>query len=440
MKLLFNKSLIFSFSLLVFAIYSSSPVFAVLNPFQGQQQDYTVTFRGNGEAAVESRIVFTNQKDTAQNSFSFTIPKVKTDELMILQQKLSPVCERYDYSKTIVPFDERECLEYKEPDYNSTYYYDTQDAEYKNADFKVDGDKVKVTLPYEIAPDDSSALIISYYAFGYTTETLGRFSFNFETFKVDERVKNVNVSIGVDSELILKDQKSEVNYRPHGGIAETNLSADSGSAIKGKELDQAVSQIGTQGLIQKSASNLAEKESFTVKGEYAKQWIALYYDRIAIAAIIVTGIVAIFWVASKRFKSKSKAQSTKAVKSQTSSISTFGPKGVAELIAGLVSAGAVVGLIAILRVIESGGYFVSSTDEFIDIALSLIVLLLFVLAIFGPAIFVGAKKGWRSILAILGFELGWIIVFLLIYILIFPNGVDYSEPPLYESGGGAILD
>ena len=438
---LFNRSLIILSALLVFAIYSSSPVFAALTPFRGQQQDYTVTFRGNGEAAVESRIVFTNQKDTAQNSFSFTIPKVKTDDLMILQQKLAPVCERYDYSKSIVvPFEERECLRYSEPDYTSTYYYDTQDAEYKNADFKVDGDKVKVTLPYEIAPDDSSALIISYYAFGYTTETLGRFSFNFETFKVDERVKNVNVSIGVDSELILKDQKSEVNYRPNGGIAETNLSADSDSAIKGKELDQAVSQIGTQGLIQKSASNLAEKESFTVKGEYAKQWIALYYDRIAIAAIIVTGIVAIFWVASKRFKSKSKSSSTKAVKSQTSSISTFGPKGVAELIAGLVSAGAVVGLIAILRVIEGGGYFVSSTDEFIDIALSLIVLLLFVLAIFGPAIFVGAKKGWRSILAILGFELGWIIVFLLIYILIFPDGVDYSEPPLYESGGGAILD
>ena len=434
---LFNKSLIFSFSLLLFAIYSSSPVFAVLNPFQGQQQDYTVTFRGNGEAAVESRIVFTNQKDTAQKTFSFTIPKVKTDELMILQQKLSPVCERYDYSKTIVPFDERECLEYKEPDYNSTYYYDTQDAEYKNADFKVDGDKVKVTLPYEIAPDDSSALIISYYAFGYTSETLGRFSFNFETFKVDERVKNVNVSIGVDSELILKDQKSEVNYRPNGGIAETNISADSGSAIKGKELDQAVSQIGTQGLIQKSASNLAEKESFTVKGEYAKQWIALYYDRIAFAVIVVAGLVAVFWVASKWLKTKTKSHSSKE---QKSSISTFGPKGMAELIAGLVSAGVVVGLVVAVRIVAYSGYLISSTDEFINLAISIVILLLFVLAIFGPAIYVGAKKGWRSVLAILGFELGWIIIFILIYVLVFPSGVQQSDPyPVYDNFEGSLL-
>lgn len=435
---LFNRSLIILSALLVFAIYSSSPVFAALTPFRGQQQDYTVTFRGNGEAAVESRIVFTNQKDTAQNSFSFTIPKVKTDDLMILQQKLAPVCERYDYSKSIVvPFEERECLKYSEPDYTSTYYYDTHDAEYKNADFKVDGDKVTVTLPYEVAPDDSSAIIISYYAFGYTTETLGRFSFNFETFKVDERVKNVNVSIGVDSELILKDQKSEVNYRPNGGIAETNLSADSGSAIKGKELDQAVSQIGTQGLIQKSASNLAEKESFTVKGEYAKQWVALYYDRIAIAVIVVAGLVAVFWFASKWLKTKTKSHSSKA---QKSSISTFRPKGIAELIAGLVSAGVVVVLMVVVRIVVYGGYLISSTDDFINLAISIVILLLFVLAIFGPAIFVGAKKGWRSVLAILGFELGWIIIFILIYVVVFPSGVQQSDPyPVYDGFEGSLL-
>jgi hypothetical protein len=62
-----------------------------------------------------------------------------------------------------------------------------------------------------------------------------------------------------------------------------------------------------------------------------------------------------------------------------------------------------------------------------DVAFSAITAIIYIfagaIAIFGPAIFMASKRGWRSLVAVLVYEFLWLFLFLIIYVVLFRTGV-----------------
>ena len=93
------------------------------------------------------------------------------------------------------------------------------------------------------------------------------FTFEFKTLQVPERIKKIRVAVNVDSDLAIRGGQSSVNYNfdffgvSQGGSISTPIADPS--------LNRAVSYIGTQGALLKTASELSPNETFSVKGEKA---------------------------------------------------------------------------------------------------------------------------------------------------------------------------
>src|SRR3990167_7697476 len=64
------------------------------NPPQvlGQDHAYSVTFRGNGEAVVSAKVVFTNLTDTPLSSISLRVPKVDAKDIIVFQVLRDKTC------------------------------------------------------------------------------------------------------------------------------------------------------------------------------------------------------------------------------------------------------------------------------------------------------------------------------------------------------------
>ena len=136
--------------------------------FFGQNHFYSVIFRGNGEAIVYARIVFTNNTEQAQKEFSFEIPGVTPTELVVFQQKINSICARPGYGGPEMP-----CAQYKEPVFENysagvspsygvdeMMMYRNWETEYKKATTTLSGNLYKLSLPFEVTPSKSSALVI----------------------------------------------------------------------------------------------------------------------------------------------------------------------------------------------------------------------------------------------------------------------------------------
>ena len=53
--------------------------------FLGQDHKYSVVFRGNGEAVVSVKIIFTNKSESNLNEIRLRIPKVEPKEVSVYQ-------------------------------------------------------------------------------------------------------------------------------------------------------------------------------------------------------------------------------------------------------------------------------------------------------------------------------------------------------------------
>ena len=63
------------------------------------------------------------------------------------------------------------------------------------------------------------------------------------------------------------------------------------------------------------------------------------------------------------------------------------------------------------------------------------IILVYLLVIFGPAIFAMSRHGWRAFLLIILAEFLWLIIFLILYLLLFQSGIapNYFGPqPIIE--------
>ena len=386
----------------------------------GQNHFYTVIFRGNGEAITYAKIAITNSDEKPLAEFSFEIPKVSPSEIVMYQMKLPQECVRYNYDDPARP-----CLEYRDPDYAKEYYYygySNGQAEYQKIQYTKSGNLYRLTLPIQVEPYKSTAIIVGYAAKGYVTESFGLYKFNFETLKVPSRIQKIRVAIDVDSDLLLKGKRSSVNYNTTG-LDMGKLAAP--QSMSSRDLDKVVGSIGSYGPLVKEAKNLAPNESFIVKGQYARSWVRLHLSSIFLTVLIVAAIFAGIYFLTKflkrrggqngQFRSEANQQTTTQM--PQSSIGAF---NLTNIFVSLLSVLFVIGLTYLLKFLFESDLFYSMNADAVFVVVGFItIILLYVLVIFGPAVIVAIKHGWKSLVSILIAEFLWFLVSLVIYLVLF---------------------
>ncbi|MBU1131772.1 hypothetical protein KKC32_00780 [Patescibacteria group bacterium] len=389
----------------------------------GQNHYYTVIFRGNGEAITYAKIAITNSDEKPLTEFLFEIPKVSPEEMVIYQMKLPQECVNYDYTDPARP-----CLEYRDPDYAQQYYYagnGNGKTEYQKIQYTKSGNLYRLILPTPVESYKSTAIIIAYAAKGYVSESLGLYKFNFETIKVPSRIQQIRVAVDVDSDLLLKGKRASVNYNATG-LQSSELSASVG--ISDRNLDNVVGMIGSYAPFVKDAKNLAPNESYLVKGQYSTSWFRLYLSSIL---LVIFGIAAIFvgvYFLSKFLKRRGGKNEQPTIgtgqqivsRNQQSSISIL---NLTNASVSFLSAILVVGLTYLFSFVSESNLFRAFNPDLIfGIVAIITIILLYALVIFGPAIIVAIKHGWKSLISILIAEFLWFVMFLAIYFALFQSG------------------
>lgn len=393
--------------------------------FFGQHHSYHVTFRGNGEAIVFARLVVQNAQNTPMTGYTFEVPGVIPSEMTMYQQILPRPCLQWEplvQGSVQRPM----CLKYNEPDYQSSTYsnyyqrgHADQNVEYKKIIYSETENVYTITFPEHLNPNQTSAIVLAYTAHGYVKKNLGLYTFSFETIKVPSRVQDVKVAVDVDSELYLKGKKAEVQYNIDY-TSTASLGAATSVGLSSKEMDRTVQSIGTAGAITKNAKNLAPNEGFLVTGTYAKSpWRLNLFAIIAtiVVFLIVAALITFVTIVIKR-KRRNRRNTDEDVVGHVNQESSRHPSvfGWRSLVAGIISAGCIVA-ITFFMMFLANTRVVQRLDEVIAISAFIGVLLLYVLVIFGPALWLGSNHGRKIALATLVYELAGFLLFLLLYVL-----------------------
>jgi hypothetical protein len=398
--------------------------------FLGQDHDYSLVFRGNGEAVVSIRVVLTNKGEDALSEISLRVPKVIPREIFVYQVIREKQCIRYKqqvYDPIIRTYPPQECAEYQDPDYYS--YYGR--AKYQRAENEYESDTVKITLPKPIDPDKSGSYFIYFRALGYAKKSaFSVFKYEFESLKVDDDIRNLRVGISTDSDLVLRGAEGEVQYR-FTDVSEATFSAVGGVApLESTAVDTFYRSIG-QGRIMKSASNLAPLESYTVEGSYADNRLQLFAKEILtgllIALVLIAIAILIIRLIVRRVSTPAKSSDAKPPSSEI-------PK-MALISTGVGFASSLLMAGYTLVVILLGSLITNTVSyQYNSVVVLFLVLISFgvyTLLLFGPALYFGVKKGigWGIATAIL--TVFWLFLFLGVAVLvIFLVGASTGSSPI----------
>jgi hypothetical protein len=410
----------------------------------GQQHSYTVTMRGNGEAVVMARIVFTNTGDKVQNTFDFQAPgSAAPSELSGFQQNYPQVCSRYgptplksssgaNVVPTILP-----CLEYLTPDYSSAY---GQGVEYKKLKFASSGgNNYRVTLPLPVESQQTSSILISYSSMGYTHGSFGSYSFSFQTLKVNQRVASSSVAISVDADQYLQG-KSSVSYQP---TVKNEISAQVGAVSPNYQtLNQVSDSLGRGGEVDKQANDLAPGDTLTVTGRYASSLFLLHLPGLLATLGFLVLVVVILFVLRKRIMKffhthhapRKNAPSVAALAAQPGAASAhIHPPtifaGAGNVLAGLISALGVSGVTWFASwYTQSQLYSQNQADTFTSTLIMITVVLAYLLFGLGPSVYLAAThRDWRRLVFAVTFEVLFLVAFVFIYAVAI--GPLFNPPP-----------
>lgn len=404
----------------------------------GHDHAYSVTFRGNGEAVVSAKVVFTNLTENPLNTMSLRVPKVDAKDVIVFQVLQEKTCigGYQQQSQEVRPGTPLVCNQYQDPDYYGYY----GNSKYQKAQSELHGDTIDITLPQPVKTNGSGAFLVYYRVFGYAKKNLfGAYTFTFETLKVEDKIRNLTVGISTDSDLVLKGAKGKVNYRFNEASMMALKSSDAGVAMASPQFDQYYQQIG-YGTITKNASNLQPLDSYTVKGAYAENSLRLYGKEVTIAIVVLFAFIAIcIYLGKKLLASLSgpKKSDSKEVNTIAPYLSAVGVGFVASFFILAYTIGLFV-LHAMLR--ELFGY--DNTLFFINMLVGLLSLAIYAFLLFVPSLVMGFKKG--SALGIGTFAATVVCVFFeLIVALLMLFALSRNGRPPYEifqsmMGGGMM--
>lgn len=426
--------------------------------FLGQNHNYSVTFRGNGEAVVSARIIFSNLEEATMSAMTLRVPRVVPQDVMVYQISREPQCIRYrSYDsptssvtpdgnmmyqeslriKPITPV----CEEYQEPDYTQYWYGGNT---YHKAQVTTGTDSITISLPKPVKPNGSGAFILYYRAVGYAKKDMfGAFNYTFETLKVEDRIQSLQVGISTDSDLVMKEAKGKVNYQTSMAAAPAaELRADSaGAAFKNSQLDNVIQQIG-YGTIVKTSSNLQPLDSYKVTGAFAEAEWMLYGNQISgwIIAVLVILIIVIFAVRFLVMWLKKHRQDSSKQKSSGNQ-AMFAIEVVAlSFISSLLIGGYCIAVFFVLTMFERMfSYYSGFLGVFVVLMLAAVSFAVLSFLLFGPAIFVGLKQGmWKGAI-VFSATVAWLVMFfMVILIILFTFRYSPSYPtPIYNMMGAS---
>jgi len=387
------------FATLLFGL--TAPASAQEELFFGQEHNYSVTLRGNGEAVVMARVSFTNFTESDLSTLKL-YSKDSLNQLAAYQQVLPDVCEQNVYNKETGL---SSCARYAKQNYysdSSYYYYESRKAEATYHKLKITqvGDEYAFNLEKPLAADAQGAILLSYRSKDFTDKKLGGlFKFNFTTLAAPVQISEARVAVDVDSELFLKGKKSAVNYAPADGTFALGAEA---TGLTNKNLDKIAGNIGRYGALNKSAKQLGPNETFTVKGSYATTKLRLYTGRAFAFIIVIAAIIVALFVAWKKSKKQpdgvSIAPPANDLTDKDAKINLF--KGL-YLIWSLISALLIFLVSWSIQYLDEINWLrdIPNDMEFIlGIGLILIVLF-FAFLLFGIPLIMASKHGWRAFMA-----------------------------------------
>ncbi len=371
-------------------------------PF-GQTHAYTVTLRGNAEAVVSMKTIFTNYSEATISAMTLQNPKGEIENISAYQVIREPQCIYAPQQITnnlmegikLMPTPYKEvCVEYSDPDYYGGYYYGN--STYVRANVEYDGEAISVTLPKEVSPQKSGSIVLYYRVTGLVNkDAFGAFSYSFETLKIDSPIRSLSVGVNTDSEFQLEGTDTNINYdmaissAPMLATAERDMKQ---GVFVSPEFDSYYQQIG-YGSITKTAADLQPYDSFTVDGRYAKNRAQLYGKKITIASLLGIGfllfIIAIIYRVVQSF-SRNRVITNSKVSNNSFSGSALMAIGIG-FVSSLMVALYTIGLYAFFTILERSYY--SQANMIIVLFVVLISCLVYILFTFGPAVFVGWRRG-----------------------------------------------
>lgn len=404
------------------------PVEPTQPEFLGQDQFYTVTFRGNGEAVVTMKAIFSNLENPTKSTLVYKIPRGQTKDIAAYQVIRERQCVQYEPStdgKTS-PL----CAQYQEPDYYG-YYYGS--SSYLKAQTAINGDTVTVTLPNPVAGNKSGAIILYYRANGYTAKNFaGAYHFVFESPSTDEPVRTMQIGISTDSDLVLKGSQGVVNYAAPEATSKMMAVDRVGGGASGAQFDSFYQQIG-QGTIVKSASNLQAHESYTVDGMYAATQVQLYAKEIVTTILVLILIIALVAFIISRIAKKMKT----APAGNKNSVNVMLAIGVGFATAVVLSLHTA--LVYFITTAVQNSYY-SQFSLLLALGITIVAASIYLLVFIVPAIVVGVKRGlWAGVMTAIStvIWLGIGLVILIGFFLIFNRQLSPAPVLMMKSSGAA---
>jgi hypothetical protein len=410
--------------------------------FLGQDHYYSVTFRGNGEAIINLKIILSNLQDDPLSSVSLRVPMVDPKDIAVYQVIREKQCMNYKYeqpmpiNENLRQIDSQQpqeippteplptkiaptfCEQYQEPDYYNWY----GEAKYQKAQYDLTADTITVILPQPIEINSSGSFVVYYRALGYAKKNLlGAYNFLFETLKINDKIRTLQVGITTDSDLLLRGATGKVNYRFDEGVTALKSTELSMGAIQSPQFDNFYQQIGQGGIV-KTASNLQSLDSYKVKGSYADSLFKLYTKEIVVSVIItLLLLVVLILVIKKIIKNMQKKEES----AKNNAISIFTALGTT-----FVSSLFIFGYTIFIFLVNQ--YFTSYYYQYsfiIFIFLILISIGIYAFLLFAPALFSGYKKGLGWGIAVFALTILWLIFYLIIIFIVF--FFLYRGPPVY---------
>lgn len=318
------------------AMFGSAPASAV-SLLDGQTHYYTVQFRSDNKAVVYAKLVFQNGDSAKErDSFSFSLPSGVKVESLTVQQILTKAgtssCKRYEtydayYKRTgvstssIKPSAESlQCLEpasgYNEDfDYTSnsngySYYYDyyypeyrrTENYEYTDVSPAIANDTYTLKLPHAIKPHKQGAVLVSFISESYASGLMGRFNYDFRTFKATELIDRANVAINFDEELYSREATQKRTTESAPGALTQGVAAD--TSYRSKSLDSIIGTVGGGGTYTRTQTKMLPGDVMRVSGVYATKPLLLYLKEIVLLLLVVATVAAASWVLYRRYRRK----------------------------------------------------------------------------------------------------------------------------------------
>lgn len=399
----------------------------------GQEHAYSVTLRGNGEAVVFLKAMFSNTNSLPLSELFFRVMKVNPTDVMAFQVLLQPRCIQYGERAVGIDLAGRPnlqipCLQYQEPDYFSYW----REAKYQKASVEYRGDTIILTLPQPVKENATGGILLYYRAMGYAKKQLfGSYDFSFETLKIEDKIRKLMVGISTDSDLVIRGAKASVNYRFTEPISELKSAMAESTPVANRELDALTNQIG-YGAITKTASNLASLESYSVKGSFADSSFKLYAKEmmiaiavfLVIALIIGLGIRKIIQVInSKNDKMSIKSSSENFSSSASGILAVFGLSFLSSFFLCII----------IICIILVNG-FLRTTLQDIKLPLSLLIALLGIslclISCVGPAFYLGVRRGLLWGVSTFILTILWLFIDLILgMIILFTLNTGRTFPP-----------